>query len=130
MVTLMLNRDSIGDRLIAGLYAHPALVPASPWLGKTRPEAPTADLRADSVTGRTLLTIRPAGPESVWLWVVQALYGAEWTTRIIPGTAREYVLAESDASAVPQRVVVRAVDRIGVESDPVDATDWAGQKPR
>jgi uncharacterized lipoprotein YddW (UPF0748 family) len=121
MASFFRNSDSLADRLTADLYMRPALIPASPWLDRTKPQPPVARFRPDSVTGNTTVTLRPAGKEPVWLWVVQARYGTEWTTRIVPGSTRDVVLTQADASAVPDRVVVRAIDRVGVESEPVDA---------
>ena len=40
MAALMQDRDGIATRLRAGPYARPALVPATPWLGGGRPQAP------------------------------------------------------------------------------------------
>jgi hypothetical protein len=42
MGVFLQNRDSLGDRLIAGPYAVAALVPASPWLESRAPNAPRA----------------------------------------------------------------------------------------
>jgi uncharacterized lipoprotein YddW (UPF0748 family) len=121
MESLLDNRHGLVDSLTSEIYARPALIPASPWMDATVPDPPGATMRPDSVSGRTTITLRPAGTTPVWLWVVQAQYGDAWTTRIVPGAQREYMLVDADASEVPDRVVVRAITRAGVESAAVDA---------
>jgi hypothetical protein len=47
-----------------------------------------------------------------WLWVVQARTNSGWTTQIVPGTQRVFVLGPP-GGAPPLDVRVRAVDRVG-----------------
>jgi uncharacterized lipoprotein YddW (UPF0748 family) len=117
MNVLLQNRDSLGDRLVAGPYAMPALVPASPWMKTSAPPAPKATAQVDTLSGRTTVTLAPAGETAAQLWVVRARFGAEWTTSIVPGSVREHSFAAADATARPDLIVVIAVGRTGVESD-------------
>jgi uncharacterized lipoprotein YddW (UPF0748 family) len=116
MEALLRNRDSLNDRLVAGPYAAPALVPASPWLKESAPSAPRATANVDTLSGRTTVTIAPVGKTPVRLWVVRSRFGATWTTSVVPGTVREHSFAASDASARPDVVVVTAIGRTGLES--------------
>jgi hypothetical protein len=116
MSVFMQNRDSLGDRLVAGPYAMPALVPASPWLDKRAPGAPRAEVHVDTLSGRTTVTIAPVGSTPVRLWVVRARFGGSWTTSIVPSSVREHSFAASDASARPDLIVVTAIGRTGMES--------------
>jgi uncharacterized lipoprotein YddW (UPF0748 family) len=116
MEALLRNRDGLNDKLIAGPYAVPALVPASPWLGEAAPAAPQATARVDTLSGRTTVTLARVGSTPVRLWVVRSRYGSSWTTSIVPGTAREHSFAASDASARPDLIVVTAIGRTGMES--------------
>jgi uncharacterized lipoprotein YddW (UPF0748 family) len=59
MRAFVIDRDSLVERLIAGPYAAPALVPAMPWLVAGTPEAPSVR-RVDGTQGVDL-EIRPAG---------------------------------------------------------------------
>ena len=52
MKALLQNRDGIADKLKDGLYAEPALVPESPWLGKETPGKPDG---VGAIVGRTAL---------------------------------------------------------------------------
>jgi hypothetical protein len=116
MEALVRNRDSLNDKLVAGPYAAPALVPASPWLGEDAPAAPRATARVDTLSGRTTVTLAPVGATPVRLWVVRSRFGSSWTTSIVPGSVREHSFAASDASARPDLIVVTAIGRTGVES--------------
>ena len=116
MNVLLQNRDSLGDRLVAGPYAAPALVPATPWLAERPPSPPRASAQVDTLSGRTTVTMAPTGSIPARLWVVRARFGDEWTTSIVPGTVREHSFAAADASARPDMLVVTAVGRTGVES--------------
>ena len=109
---LAARRDSmIGS--VAGLYTEPALVPASPWLDRTPPAAPTARVVADSSTGAPVLRLRPVRAADVWLWAIQSRDSAgTWTTTVRPGRERDVRLG-APGTPPPARLVVRAVDRTG-----------------
>jgi uncharacterized lipoprotein YddW (UPF0748 family) len=127
------NPDSLDERLVREVYTGPALVPASPWLGRGAPVAPRIAVRNDSTSGFWVLDIAPGGaasstavgstttpaaaPDSSgarapWLWVVQLRTVDGWTTRIIPTTERLHVLGPR-TGAMPLDVRVTAVDRVG-----------------
>jgi uncharacterized lipoprotein YddW (UPF0748 family) len=116
MNVFLQNRDSLGDRLVAGPYAAPALVPASPWLDSRAPSAPLAQASVDTLSGRTTVSLEPVGSTPVRLWVVRSRFGESWTTSIVPGSVREHSFAASDASARPDLIVVTAIGRTGMES--------------
>lgn len=112
----MQNRDSIVDRLLAGPYAGPALVPPSPWLDSIPPKPPRATLRNDSATRALVVDFAPGNQESVWRWVVRYRVGPDWSTLLLPGMQRSHMFAPSSAKAPPDEVVISAVDRVGNES--------------
>jgi uncharacterized lipoprotein YddW (UPF0748 family) len=116
MSVFMQNRDALVDRLVAGPYAAPALVPASPWLDNHAPAAPHADVQVDTLSGRTTVRFAAVGNAPVRLWVVRARFGNTWTTSVVPASIREHSFAASDASARPDLVVVTAIGRTGIES--------------
>ena len=106
----------LGEQLLLGPYATPALVPASPWLGRTRPAAPKATLLADAATGGTLLRLAPGDTQPVRRWVVRARYGREWRVELVPGGERRCALTTEAGEPAPDEVHVTAVDRVGNES--------------
>jgi uncharacterized lipoprotein YddW (UPF0748 family) len=109
------NAAALADRLRTQLYTEPALVPASPWLGKTRPARPNVTVSVDSATGEHVVHLTPGDRRRVAWWTVRALDGDRWRTWILPGAQRRLVVA-GPGTARPARVVVTAVDRYGLES--------------
>ena len=123
----MQNRDSIVDKLLAGPYAGPALVPASPWLDSIPPRTPAAYLMKDSVTRATTVTFVQGGTEKPWLWVLRYRYGPDWSTQILPGAQTVHMFDGGSESRAPDAVFLSAVDRTGNESIAAKAT--VGQPP-
>jgi hypothetical protein len=119
---LMQNRDSLVDRLLAGPYAGPALVPASPWLDSIPPRVPAAVLKKDPATRALSVALIPRGTEKVWLWVLRYRYGLDWSTMIFPGWQRSHMFEGGAKSPVPDEVLLSAVDRLGNESQTVLAS--------
>ncbi len=102
----------LGERLAAEVYAAPALVPASPWLGGGAPAAPS--LSVEHAGNRLALTMTPGGGEAVWVWVVRTRRGATWTLDVVPGWEQMHLLSSGE-EAGPDEVAVSAVDRVGNE---------------
>ena len=109
---VMENREGIANRL-AQLYAETALVPASPWLDKTPPQAPNARMVSDT-SGAPLIRLAAKGRERVRLFAVQLRIAGAWRTRVLPAGASTYILSPEDAGA--DVIAVRALDRAGNES--------------
>lgn len=117
MATLMADPDSLDERLLAGPYAAPALVPAFPWLGAGTPAPPVVTLSRAPRSGATVVHVAPGANRSPWQWVLQVRTGGAWRTTILPGTTRAHTLAGAPGNA--DAVSVIAVDRVGHESTPV-----------
>jgi uncharacterized lipoprotein YddW (UPF0748 family) len=115
MKALLQNKSGVTDALAAGPYAEPALVPATPWLGGRTPRAPSVVLRADTLPGRAVADLTPAGDDQPWLWVVRARYGTAWSTEIVPGHVRSYVVRPQATRPAPDEVRVSVVNRLGAE---------------
>jgi uncharacterized lipoprotein YddW (UPF0748 family) len=109
MTALMKGPDSLNEKL-SMLYAEPALVPSSPWLGAKKPGKPVIKLSKDKATGEPMLSLAPAQGEKVWLWTVRTYDGSQWTREVLPGWLRSHRLPVS-----PARVIVTAVSRTGVD---------------
>ena len=110
----------LADRLRAQLYTEPALIPASPWLSRTRPARPTVIVHTDSATGEHVVRLTPAKGRSVAWWTVRTFDGDRWRTWILPGAQRRLVVAAAGSTPLA-RVVVTAIDRYGTESAPAKA---------
>ncbi len=104
MVALMQDRDGLARALLAGPYAEPALVPATPWLDARLPPAPTLRRKGDA------LHIEPgAGEPAAARWALWRRVAGRWRFAVLPGAARTVVLDGAD------RVALAAVSRTGVE---------------
>ncbi len=115
---------ALTEKLHAELYAEPALIPASPWLSKRRPDAPAAVVRVDRATGDYVLSLTPSTRGGVSWFTVRARSQGAWRSWILPGAQRRLVVAGSEAGSEAgeaPRVVVTAVDRYGNESAPREA---------
>ncbi len=116
MRVLMQNPENLVDSLMT-LYEEPALVPATDWIDDEQPSSPRAELFR--VHSKPKLDIRPAENEEAWLYVVKTRYGDEWKFDIIPAWKQQIALAPRKDGAGLSGVAVTAVNRLGVESDPV-----------
>ncbi|MFN8571449.1 MAG: family 10 glycosylhydrolase [Gemmatimonadaceae bacterium] len=133
MTAFVRDTGRIGERLASDLYARPALVPASPWLGPTGPEIP--QVTVTSVDGAPRLAVsaangmtsggtsatspRPSAAETIRWWTVRVLVDGEWRAAVVDARQHVVLLPSSAMGGPPARVVVTAVDRVGNESLPV-----------
>lgn len=102
MRALMQPRGGLSDTLRAGVYADPAVIPGSPWLGDA-PERPT--LTVESVGGMRTVRLN-AGGESPFGWVVQTYDDSGWHTSVLPASASDVQITDT-----AQRVEVRSISR-------------------
>jgi len=116
MRIIMMDPGGLVDEL-AKLYQSPALVPETDWLDDTPPLPPNGSLVY--VDGQPQLEFQPEGDEAAWLYVVKKRYGTDWKTRIIPGWEQHVALEGKNNGEHLDAVVLTAVNRIGIESQPV-----------
>lgn len=119
MKHIMRNNRGIADTL-RELYAEPALVPASPWLGSTKPAKPEASL-ADSKLGWLVNVVFPG--DDIRHVVVRSYTNGKWTTQIVAPSDRNR--ASAIVGAKPDQAIVTVVDRLGNESEAVEITPAA-----
>ncbi|MEO8908765.1 MAG: hypothetical protein ABI408_00865, partial [Gemmatimonadaceae bacterium] len=119
MQTLMRDGDNLPRKLISGPYASKALIPASPWLDSIPPLSPIVGVGRDPATLSSTVSLQPQGTEPIWLWLIRARVGDDWTTDVVPGIQRFYVVRRGAGGAFADAVSVSAVDRTGNESAPV-----------
>ncbi len=117
-ISSLTRNNRLADAVIAGPYKQEALVPASPWMDATPPEAPATTLTnvADNVT----LSWIPANEKDVFRWVVYYKYGSKWNYKILNRGDRSWSLKKitgsEKAQTILSAVAVTAVDRTGNES--------------
>jgi uncharacterized lipoprotein YddW (UPF0748 family) len=119
---LVRSADGLSDRLAAGPYAGPALVPASPWLAAATPAMPvvsvTRSSRAFTLRISTTGDRTPTSATPRW-WLVRSRYGDGWHAQVVDATTPVVTVTPGRASELPDLVVVNAIDRAGVESPSV-----------
>lgn len=97
------------------LYREPALVPASPWI-KTKPVLkPEITAKRDNSIVQTDWFSRDA--DQVRQWVLFTQYGDTWETEILSAAEKSKTLLLTKNGKNLKSVAVRAVDRLGNESD-------------
>jgi uncharacterized lipoprotein YddW (UPF0748 family) len=108
---LMDNRDSLADKLKAGVYAEKAVVPETSWLGGNAPTAPKVGAKAGEKG--VVVTLTAGKGEKPWVWVVRVKAGDKWTMQIVPGAESQRMIAVDGQGAT--EVAVSAVSRLGRE---------------
>ncbi|HWI59177.1 MAG TPA: family 10 glycosylhydrolase [Bacillota bacterium] len=112
MKSLMRN-PALDATLEREVYAEPALVPAAPWLDRSRPRKP--QLTVSPASG--CLKVQwgtVAGSEKASLWVLQTCHGQRWTTALLPATRTSVELS----GPVPDALALTPVDRCGNAGTP------------
>jgi uncharacterized lipoprotein YddW (UPF0748 family) len=113
MKALMRNHDGIADKLKAGPYAQPALVPESVWLGDETPPAPEVIARRSDDS--LIVEMKLPGGNNPWQWVVRAQTQDDaWSTAIVPGQESRHAI-DSPAGTAVHEVAVSAVTRLSRE---------------
>ena len=117
MIGLMQNRKGIGDALRDRHYVEPALVPASPWLGREPLSPPRLAIEAEGERV-SIGTIRKKG-DAARRYAIWTRIGGSWHFR------SEFAGADEAAASVvrdifrrgelPEAVVWSAIDRYGNE---------------
>ncbi len=104
------NRGGLSDLLRREVYLVPALVPASPWLNATVPDAPELAVCAEPATGCTVVVWDVADPANIACWCIAIQTGEAWELQVQPATQRQVRLP-----AAARVVAVWAVSRTGIE---------------
>jgi hypothetical protein len=136
------NVDQLVERLEAGPYSEPALVPPSSWLAAGMPELPAVrgttgpagtEVRIEPLvvstrlvdsgiardnTRRAVPQPRESSSRPRW-WVVRARYADGWRVQVVDAQVRTVRLAADPSGVGPAFITVTAVDRVGQESAPV-----------
>jgi hypothetical protein len=114
MRTLMRN-TTLDDALAQELYAEPALVPASPWLGTKAPAKPTLTILDNGGGSSLRVSWAAEHSEKPWLWLLQTQNATgDWKTEILPANRTSQTFENTG----PRTIALSAVDRFGNTSAP------------
>jgi len=117
--SLRLNRDGLASLLGGGVFATPALVPATTWLDGTLPSAPTVVATATASSTPTLrVTVSGDGGKALAWWAVRWRNGTLWSMRLLPSTVRTTDIPGGAGASSTDAVVVHAIDKVGNASAP------------
>lgn len=117
MLALLQDRRGVATQLKASLYASPALVPATPWLGSQAPTAPRLRLeRTGSAGAPDVLRIEPEDPGAIKQFAIWRRHGTEWRFAAQPASRAELALGRDPQLGPVEAVVVSSVNRLGLES--------------
>jgi uncharacterized lipoprotein YddW (UPF0748 family) len=116
MAALMQNRQGIDDQLRATLYAAPALVPATPWLGSDAPAAP----KVSAAYKGGAVNLKLAGGKAGSMYAIWSRYGSEWRFAVAPASRAEWAVPDDARLGAANAVVVSAVDRLGNEGKRIE----------
>jgi uncharacterized lipoprotein YddW (UPF0748 family) len=107
--------------LLDSVYAAPALVPATTWLGGATPSVPSAHWAGNSLvivpgasSGVASGMASAAASGAAFVWHVRTWTEGSWTVQIVPGSELRIVFPDPK----PSFVVVSAVSRLGLEGPP------------
>lgn len=115
MKAFLSDAQNINSVLASGLYAHRALVPASPWLEGGKIGEPSRS--ASRVDGKIVLHLKPGNRTPVRFYMVRVQTDRWLEPRI---TSESDITLSLDPSIKPAQIVVRAIDRVGIASDSVN----------
>ena len=110
----LMGNSALDTVLEREVYTQPALMPALPWLSRTRPEKPGLAVTSGDPGSQLEIRWTPSGSDKVWLWLLQTRTGREWKREILP--AAKTTLTWNGVP--PEVLAVSAVNRNGQVSSP------------
>jgi len=117
MQSYMGDDSALVKQIKETVYGKPALAPASPWLGRKRPNTPIAHVTGND-PGVLTIKAEPKSLEGLRCWVVQIKQGRAWSYEIIPALQATTKIKLPNADAPADLVVVSYISRTGVQSKP------------
>ena len=120
-IAALQKHEKLRQGLVDGPYKKQALVPATEWLNKKAPDAPTVQT-TDKGDSLQISWTHPNISE-VFRWVVYFKYADKWDYRILTRKDNSFTIAKTMAKTAPAQgtsaltsIAVTAVERTGNES--------------
>ena len=114
-----IRNTNLAKALDAGPYKDGALVPASPWLDKTIPDAPTVSFTKSNDSLQ--INWSQNNDAATFRWVVYYHYGNDWSYKILNRNDRAFqikLIGGTDKAPLSlNKIAVTAVGRTGNESE-------------
>jgi len=115
MSPLLQNRRGIGEQLANELYREAALVPATPWLDRTLPSAPTLE-RTPKTESSDRIVILPGPGKTPMRYALWTRRNDRWSFSVLPASEPHIELSADPINGPAETIVVSAVDAVGNES--------------
>ncbi|MBA4147739.1 MAG: family 10 glycosylhydrolase [Verrucomicrobia bacterium] len=116
MVAFTQNRQGLTDMLREGVYAKPALVPASPWLSDRTPAQPQLKSHRPYFGRETTVSWESSGSDQVRLWVLyRKQRNGPWDYQLIPAAGETKGSLRLPRDTDVAEIAVSAVDFNGTE---------------
>jgi uncharacterized lipoprotein YddW (UPF0748 family) len=122
MKAFLNDQGGVATRLAERVYGDVALVPPSPWLSKGAPSAPAVRVRKNTATGGLSLTMSLPKPQVARWYLVQTRTAGVWGSKMVASCPCAEEIVPTQDGALPDRLVVTALDRAGVASPAVRLT--------
>lgn len=114
-LSLAENKDNLRETLLAKAYTKNAVIPASPWLDQTKPDAPQIQIAKNPATKDLRVAMKATGAKPAFRWILQWKDASGWKTTILPASQSS---VDIPAQMGAQKFAVSAVDRLGNISEP------------
>ena len=125
MAALQQDRSGIDGKLLAGPYSRAALIPATPWLNSAGPGLPRL---ISHFWQPHQLTLRPAwAPAETSRYAIWRRYADGWQFLVQPVADSIVSLQPDPQHGKLDLLVIRAIDRVGRESEPAI---WRSPAPK
>jgi uncharacterized lipoprotein YddW (UPF0748 family) len=113
-----LNSEDLTKAVNEGPYKQQALIPTSPWLGKSIPETPFVNIKFENQQTEIRINSRSQGDSH---YVIHMQYGDRWSYQIISSKQSILIIPSfqlnEDKEDPLTKIAVSAVNRFGIESD-------------
>jgi len=111
--SLMSERNGLAAALQSQTYDQPALVPASPWMGRSPLGRPSV-FASGFKSGNLRLAGRPCVGDRVCQWLLQTRTGGTWRSEVLRGGAFTRIFGSEE----PDAIAVTPLDRFGNAGPP------------
>ncbi len=115
-ISSVTRNTNLANALITGAYSRPALVPASPWLDNTAPDAPQIFITQKGDSANVVLS--HTNTTDVFHAVIYYKYGSNWQYKVLNKNETLLKLPVLSGKEKLNGIAATAVDRTGNESKP------------
>lgn len=113
MKSLMNDASPLSSTLESSVYSQPAIVPASPWLGREPLGKPTISVKEAPSLQVRQIEWTATGKGKVWQWLVQKQINGKWLTDVYPSEQNSFKIITDSTDSSNPIVAITPIDRYG-----------------